>query len=115
MDIVPPLPPSVQQFRKVINLFKHNILENKLIDQGTQDLTYFNEAGSRIQQFGNILKGLVNGSIKPDSNTTVNNICKLFNTHGIDFENINDEERALYLYYIKNDTYDAPYSLHPKK
>ena len=112
---VPPLPPSVHLFRKVINLFKHNILENKLIDKGKQDLTYFNEAGSRIQQFGNILKGLVKGSVRSDSNTTVNNICKLFNTHGIDFETISDEERDLYLYYIKNDTYDAAYSLLPKK
>ena len=111
----PPLPVSIKPFRHVINKFKHNILENKLIDQGKQDIQYFNEAGSRIQQFGNILKQLVEGKIQCDTNPTATNICTIFNENGIDFSNITDEERSLYLYYIKNDTYDAAYSLLPKK
>ena len=96
-------------------LFKHKILENRLVDQGKQDVKYFNEAGSKIQEFGNILRTLVKGDTKCDSNTTVINICKIFNEHGIDFSNITDEERDLFLFYIKNDTYDAAFSLLPKK
>jgi hypothetical protein len=110
----PPLPASVKQFRKVIDLFKHNILENKLIDKGKHDLTYFNEAGRRIHEFGNVLKYIVNGK-KYDSNPTIENILKFFKDNGVDLSNIDDNDRDLYLHYITTDTYTATYSLLPKK
>ena len=109
-----PIPAPVEKFRKVINLFKSRILQDKLLDEGKQDLTNFNEAGRRIHQFGNVLKDIVNGE-DYDSNPTMKNIFIFFKDNGVDLSKIDDDDRRLYLDYITNDTYTATYSLHPKK
>ena len=111
---IPPLPPSIKAFRYVINLFKSNILQDKLLKEGKQDVRYFNKAGSDIQELGNILRYLVEGDIKCDDSPTIVNICTVFKEHNIDFSNITKEEHDLFLFYIKNDTYDAGYALHPE-
>jgi len=114
MDI-PPLPPSIKAFRHVINVFKRNILQDKLLKEGKQDIRYFNEAGSKIQEFGTLVRALIEDRVRCDSSRTLNDICTVFNENGINFSQISDEERDLFLFYIKNDTYDAGYSLLPKK
>ena len=109
MNSIPPLPPSGERFRKVIEMIKRRILEENLTEPGKQNISNFKSAGARIQHLANVLNNLVDK--KEDYNETTSDIRIIFKNHGIDFLNLTDEEHDLFKYYIDRDIIQTPYKL----
>jgi hypothetical protein len=103
------IPDSVIVFRDIVNRIKKNLLENENNTGDLQDVSKMKEILKRIQQFGNIIHGILDKKVSETED--FKSVFALFKNNKFHIDRLSEEELELCKHYIKVDIFMYPYTI----